>query len=51
MTESFCSVKDIDQKIKFEHLLKKKCKELEKLAAALVQCENEVLQKLKHKQE
>ena len=45
----FHSVKDVDQKMKFEHLLAKKCKEYEKLAAALVQCETQVLQKLKQK--
>ena len=49
MTSSCCSVKDIDQKIKFENMLQKKCKELEKLGNALVLREKEVLVKLKNK--
>ena len=48
---SFLSVKDIDQKMKFEHLLEKKTKELGILANSLVYKEKEVLMKYKNKLE
>jgi len=45
------NVKDIDQKMKFEHLLEKKTKELGILANSLVYKEKEVLMKYKNKLE
>lgn len=47
----FLSCKKEDDKIKFEYLLEKKCKELEQLGDALVVKEKEVLIKYKEKLE
>ena len=47
----FYSVRIEDQKIKFEHLLAKKCKELELLGDSLVFKEKEVLLQYKEKLE
>ena len=46
-----CSVRDVNIKMKFEHLLEKKCKELEVLGDSLVFKEKEVLMNYKEKLE
>lgn len=45
------NVRNEDEKIKFEYLLEKKCKELEQLGDALVVKEKEVLNRYKEKLE